>query len=179
MNTTVVSGFECSEAERSSQNLPPRYAADTTALRKMRYLLSAKFPRHVLILVLFLSTGVSAMQPTDTRTWSDRVIPLPKRISVKQSIRLRTSQVALKLDCVASPQVETAARLLQPFASCTDQKSGFTITLGLAPITVPSGHPCPETFPIADQAYRITPLRHGLALTANTPLGLLYAARTL
>jgi hypothetical protein len=118
---------------------------------------------------------------SDARAWSDRVIPLPKEISVAGSAKVPASRIAVKSEAAVSPQIDTALDLVRPFALCGDPDPAFTITLV-------SGHPCPETSSgtgvsrnNVDQAYHIEPASggKGLTLTAATPLGLLYAARTL
>lgn len=134
-----------------------------------------------LILVLSIGGLLMPANASATRAWSDRVIPLPKEISVAGSVKVLADRIAVKLEAAESPQVDTAIELLRPFALCQDPDAAFTITLV-------SGHPCPETGSgtgvsrnNVDQAYHIEPAPggKGLTLTASTPLGLLYAVRTL
>ncbi len=119
-----------------------------------------------------------------TRDWSMRVIPLPKKLAISGSgtVAHSADEIFLTMPRLSDPLLESAGRLLRRFARGS---RGFQIRLTLA-----DGN-CPEKLrraisdlPNVDQAYAIEPLFErgrltGLILAANTPLGLLYAARTL
>lgn len=118
------------------------------------------------------------------KKWSNRVIPLPKQLQVRGSKLVSPRNVALALPPFNDPVLSTAARILEPLAAGT---KGFEIRLVLAA----DRSQCPSylrsslgSVPNSDQAYAIRPIQkgggfQGLLLAANTPLGLLYAARTL
>jgi len=117
-----------------------------------------------------------------SRDWTKRVIPLPKKMEVPDFAAVAPDEAFVTMPRVQDPRLETAARLLRRFAR---GRQGFQFRLTLA-----DGN-CPEIIRRAlreaannDQAYAIEPLREngrlsGLLLAANSPLGLLYAARTL
>ncbi|MGB9619378.1 MAG: glycoside hydrolase family 20 zincin-like fold domain-containing protein, partial [Armatimonadota bacterium] len=107
----------------------------------------------------------------DTTRWSDRVIPLPKDLSVDGSARLKASDVRVVCDVEPDPALRTAIASLSRFA-LGDEKSRFELRLVIERLS-----PVPN----ADQAYVIRPSQNGkgLVLAANTSVGLLYAARTL
>jgi hypothetical protein len=116
----------------------------------------------------------------------DRVIPLPQKIHVERGILLPPDRVRLVVPDQPHPLLKTAVALLQPFAN--GRTGDFAIRLNL--IADPK-EPCPAAIrdslaalPSRDQAYAIEPVIEngefcGLRLAASTPLGLLYAARTL
>ncbi|NLS77692.1 MAG: hypothetical protein GXY76_10575 [Chloroflexi bacterium] len=116
--------------------------------------------------------------------WSDRVIPLPQRLQVHGSARMRAGEVGLYSEGFEAcpfrqPALKTAVGLLRAFALAEPADERFLIRLRLAD---PSDPVCPHiTGPRAAQAYTIRPLGEGkgLELAANAPVGLLYAARTL
>lgn len=118
------------------------------------------------------------------KKWSNRVIPLPKQLQVQGSRWVSPRDVSLVLPRPMNPVLRTAKALLNPLSAGA---KGFEIQLVLTADT----SQCPRyirsslaTLPNRDQAYAIRPIRRdgkfqGLLLAANTPLGLLYAARTL
>ena len=119
----------------------------------------------------------------DQLQWAERVIPLPKELSVDESIVLRADRVLCVRDAPGSPAVETAVGLVKAFALGRSVDAEFTVRLALAE-NAPKwvGADALERLrglPNADQAYLIVPSSRELALVANTPVGLLYAARTL
>jgi hypothetical protein len=115
------------------------------------------------------------------KRWTDRLVPLPHNIDVAGSVRLTVQDVSVSIRDSGNPLLRTAAEILKPYA----RGGGFDIRGVLA------GADCPADLreslkgcPNGDQAYAIRPLLEGsrfggLFLAANTPLGLLYAARTL
>ncbi len=121
----------------------------------------------------------------DSRKWLDRVIPLPKEVEISGSVRLRADQIGLSCSPEASPPVSTATTLLRSFDFAAEKEAPFTIGLVLL---ADAGTEVDQdvrnrlpTLPNREQAYAILPLsdKNGLTLVANTPQGLLYAARTL
>ncbi len=131
-----------------------------------------------------LALSVSAQQAASSRDWSKRVIPLPKKMDIARAdtAAFPSDEIFLAMPRLNDPLLETAGRLLRRFAR---GRRGFQIRL-----TLTDGS-CPDKIRLAirdlpnrDQAYAIEPLVErgrltGLILAANTPLGLLYAARTL
>jgi len=143
-----------------------------------------KFPNRLvlvtsLILLLFQQQGISAAEDTGKK-WTNRLLPLPHEIHIAGSVRLTRDQMILSLPSSGHPLIHTAEEILRPLAC----GQGFEIRLALT-----SGD-CPAEVkdtlakvPNNAQAYAIQPILmkgrfHGLLLVANTPLGLLYAART-
>ncbi len=122
--------------------------------------------------------------PADTTRWTDRVIPLPKEASVRGSVKLKAGDVRLVCDAGDGPAVKTAASSLSRFALGAEE-ARFTIRLMLADGAAAEIDQRSlrrlRIAPNADQAYVIRPLQdgNGLALVANSGVGLLYAARTL
>ncbi len=118
------------------------------------------------------------------KKWSNRVIPLPQQLRVRGSRCVSSRDVALVLPPSEDPLLRTAAGILKPLAA---GGKGFEIHL----VLTAERSQCPrnlrsslERVPNKDQAYAIRPVLRGgkfkgLLLAANTPLGLLYAARTL
>ena len=116
--------------------------------------------------------------------WSNGVIPLPKEIQVAGSRSVPPADVVLVLPKLKNPMLSTAAKVLGPLATGS---KGFELRLALTT----EGSSCPaevraslDRLPNRDQAYAIRPILRGgkfqgLLLAARTPLGLLYAARTL
>lgn len=138
----------------------------------------------ILLCLLFLSpllTEVHAEQPE----LASRVIPCPKEIRLNGNASVPANRVFLMIPEMDSPLLDTARELLAPYNT---GNTGFEIQLIL---TSQQNPPCSSavleslrTVPNSDQAYAIEPRQRdgrfdGLLLVANTPLGLLYAARTL
>ncbi|OGD23012.1 MAG: hypothetical protein A2W03_04535 [Candidatus Aminicenantes bacterium RBG_16_63_16] len=156
---------------------------------KKRWTRSA-LPLFIAVSILLASAGgilfhtVSAQPAKSARDWSKWVIPLPKKMDIPRTGAAAYSpdEIFLTLPRLSDPLLETAGRLLRRFARGS---RGFQIRL-----TLTDGN-CPEKLRLAirdlpnrDQAYAIEPFFErgrmtGLILAANTPLGLLYAARTL
>jgi|GEM_PF-745514 len=115
--------------------------------------------------------------------WSDRVIPLPKEMAVAKSAVRRADEILLEPFASADAQIATAATLIRHFA-LAQQSGQFIVRMVLASKpggSIPAG--IIERLakaPNKDQAYTIIPLAspEGVALIGNTPLGVLYAART-
>jgi hypothetical protein len=153
----------------------------TTHIRFRSWRISALF-------CILASTGglllipASAQPNKKSREWSKWVIPLPKKMDIPTVAAVDPGEIFLTMPRLQDPLLDTAGRILRRIARGT---SGFQIRLTLA-----DGN-CPEKLrqalrkvPNNDQTYAVEPLREngklsGLLLAANTPLGLLYAARTL
>jgi hypothetical protein len=128
--------------------------------------------------------GIVRAEDASLRKWSSRVIPLPKQIQIRGSRFVAPSDVVLRLPRSDDPLVKTAAATLQPLAQ---GHQGFEIRM----VLTTEGALCPPRIRMAlarlpnpGQAYAIQAEEEcgrfsGLILAANTPLGLLYAARTL
>jgi len=153
-----------------------RFEAEETMYKKSWSVL------FCLALIVTMSSQAITKSVSD---WSDRVIPLPKQIKIEESKRLAPEGVVLVLPESSDRLIATAAELLRPLAT---GRRGFEIRLVL---TTGKQSSCPaqvkqslESLPNRDQAYAIEPILQGrefsgLLLAANTPLGLLYSARTL
>ena len=137
---------------------------------------------EALILVFLIFANFSCdRQSVRFRQWAARLIPLPHDIEIRGFIRLSPRDVLLSLPESDSKLLQTAADLLRPYA----QGRGFEIR------GVLTSKDCPQSvkeslanLPNNDQAYAIRPVFQqkrfqGLILAARTPLGLLYASRTL
>ena len=120
----------------------------------------------------------------ETQRWVSRMIPLPKEMTVEGSANLKAADVRVVCDAGDDPAVKTAVTSLSRFA-LGGEAATFTIRLVLAD---PAAKEIDQRSlrrlriaPNADQAYAIRPSQdaNGLMLVANTPVGLLYAARTL
>jgi len=131
-----------------------------------------------------IAAGMARGEDAPLRKWSSRVIPLPKQLQIRGSRFILPSDVVLLLPHSEDAVLMTAAALLRPFAQ---GHQGFRIRMVL---TTDESH-CSSrlraalaNLPNRDQAYAIQPIEEGgrfggLVMAANTPLGLLYAARTL
>jgi len=150
----------------------------------------ALLPRLIASVCLMASAGGLLLVPASAQParspleWSKRVIPQPKKMDISRAgtAAFFADEIFLTMPRLNDPRLETAGRLLRRFARGS---RGFQIRLTLA-----DGN-CPEKLrrairdlPNSDQAYAIEPFLErgrltGLILAANTPLGLLYAARSL
>ena len=137
-----------------------------------------------LLMAGMIAAGMARGEDASLRKWSSRVIPLPRQLQIRGSRFVLPSDAVLLLPHSEDAVLMTAAAILRPFA---EGHQGFEIRMVLA---TGESH-CPSrlraalaNLPHRDQAYAIQPIQGGgkfggLVLAANTPLGLLYAARTL
>ncbi|HNT34956.1 MAG TPA: hypothetical protein PKH07_08165, partial [bacterium] len=128
---------------------------------------------------------VCARAQESSSEWTERLLPLPKKISINGSATVPAGRMLVTMPEGQSPVLQTAKGILKPFNTGSN---GFEIRMVLTSDSDPS---CPRSVleslarvPNSDQAYAIEPQEHdgrfdGLLLVANTPVGLLYAARTL
>ncbi|MDQ1316469.1 MAG: hypothetical protein QG588_116, partial [Candidatus Poribacteria bacterium] len=107
--------------------------------------------------------------------WLNRIIPLPKTISIKEIKLLNTYEIGVVHQLSLSPSLQTACNLLSSFAQAKDANPKFSIRLAINE----AEQPIISDFPKNDQAYAIEPQEDGLMLIGNTHIGLLYAALTL
>lgn len=131
--------------------------------------------------------GKTTVVPAGSIDWAVRVIPLPHEMQIGEGVEAPAGDIGVLPPVGMSPQVETALELLRSFA-LGDDGSSCRIRLVLrdgpsaaAPRALWSRL---SSLPNADQAYAIVGKQRAngrteLVLAANTPLGLLYAARTL
>lgn len=121
-------------------------------------------------------------------TWLDRLMPLPKEIAVRGSLTLPARRIVVACEAEESPPVRTAVGLLSSFARGETRDAALTMHLALlkdAPVRVPGRTAWRlRALPNREQAYCIYYAPHQrlgreMWLIANTPQGLLYAARTL
>jgi hypothetical protein len=138
-----------------------------------------------LLVACLIAAGPVRGEDSFLEKWSSRVIPLPKQLQVQGSKSVSRADVVLVLPQSKDPLLTTAAGVLEPLATGA---KGFEIQLVL---TTEMSSRCPPhlrkslaNLPNRDQAYAIQPIENGgkfggLVLAAITPLGLLYAARTL
>jgi hypothetical protein len=137
------------------------------------------------MLLGLLSTAPFQATAKSISGWSNRLLPLPKQIKIEGSKSLLPEEAVLILPESSDRLIATAVELLRPLAT---GRRGFEIRLVL---TTGEENSCPfqvrqslQNLPNRDQAYAIEPILRGgkfsgLLLAANTPLGLLYSARTL
>jgi len=108
------------------------------------------------------------------------MIPLPKEVTIRRTLRLPAGQIGLDCRAGLAPVVLTAVKLLQPVAlGAGSEGAPFVIRLALNGLRGALSARL-ATLPNAEQAYACVPLPRGrgMLLVANTPRGLLYAART-
>ena len=151
--------------------------------------LRIKTQKTIIVLLVFISVwtfysflSCRQKQTAQADQFINRLIPRPQKIDVAASARMNAGEIYLNLPQIDHPLISTAADLLRAYARGSE---GFELRLVLA-----SGD-CPQEIrtalaglPNRDQAYAIQPFAgkekgKGLFLAAETPLGLLYAARTL
>ena len=148
-----------------------------------------KTQKTILVLsVLFLAAAsislLSGRQKTaaDADQIVDRLIPRPQKIEVAGVLPAAADKIYLNLPQIAYPLISTAADILRPYARGSE---GFELRLVLASDNCPLEiRAALGNLPNRDQACAIQPVERkesgrGLLLAAETPLGLLYAARTL
>jgi hypothetical protein len=131
--------------------------------------------------------GDTTVVTVDAVDWAVRVIPLPHEMKIEQGIEVRAADIGIVPPAGVSPQVDTALELLRSFAlGGDDSRCRIRLVLCDGPsAAVPRAlRSRLSALPNADQAYAIvgnqgTNGRTEFILAANTPLGLLYAARTL
>jgi hypothetical protein len=134
------------------------------------------------ILACVLLVAISGDDRTaGQKNWTRHLIPLPHKIEVNGSIRLSPQGVSLSLPEMDSPLLQTAAGILRPFAQGRGFEIRGVLTSGDCPDDLKESL---QSLPNEDQAYAIRPILQnkrfsGLILAAHTPLGLLYAVRTL
>ncbi len=121
----------------------------------------------------------------EAKWWAERVIPLPKEMLVHGVQRMRAGDVLATCADQRSPQCSTALSLLRTICRSDCKSAAFTLRLMLADGAKGYADSSVigrlKALPNADQAYHIEPTarRDGLIVLANTPTGLLFAARTL
>lgn len=121
--------------------------------------------------------------------WTDRLIPLPKEISVRGADRMVAGRVALVVPASnAAPAIAGASNVISAFAKGVAGSADVTIKMMLAG---DSNAPAAISKRLAgvpknrDQAYAIVSARswwrrrNEILLVANQPVGLVYASRTL
>ncbi len=129
-----------------------------------------------------------AAHPADLVQWTDRVIPLPQEISIRQSVRVKAGEIHLADLPDNSPPLQTLRENLKSFALAPDTAHArVVIRCHLAGIgtnaLAPSLLDRLKNLPNPEQAYVIfsgeDSGRQVVHLAANTPVGLLYASGTL
>jgi hypothetical protein len=140
------------------------------------------------ICILFcsiISFARAGAEGKSLKDWTNRLIPLPKQIQIKGAASVSPRDVGLTAPRTEDALITSALEILRPLA-----KGGRRFDIQLT-LTSDPGTACPpnlrkslEGLPNRDQAYGLEPLLegskfNGLLLAANTPVGLLYAARTL
>lgn len=106
----------------------------------------------------------------------NRIIPLPKVISIKEIKRfINIHEIGVVHQLNSSPSLQTACDLLSKFAQSKEANHRFSIRL----ILNEAEKPIISDLPKNNQAYAIEPQKDGLMLIGNTHIGLLYAALTL
>ncbi len=117
--------------------------------------------------------------------WTDRLIPLPKNITVAGSVTVTVENIFLELPNIKDSREKTIRGLLSTCAKGNRSDATARIVLQLVAwqdAGLPAAVRCLESVPNHDQAYAIiheaNNNRHVFRLLASTPEGLLYAART-
>jgi len=128
------------------------------------------------------SGAIRPVPGQDETSWKHHLIPLPKHIRFEGRTEVAANQVGISIAAEPGPLVEQAVKELtaalgSPDEPVATEDAAFTIAFR-------QGGPEAERLahlPNADQAYRIIPAVEGsgLVLTARTPMGLYYAAKTL
>ena len=136
-----------------------------------------------------LSADPSPRLGDDTRAWTERLIPLPKEITVSGSITVRLRDIELLPCSSTAPPVTTARGILRSLTRNEGEPPRVAIAMTLladADDGVPQSvaHRL-EAVPNREQAYAIIAsapngnAQTRIALVANTATGLLYATQTL
>ena len=119
--------------------------------------------------------------------WSDRVIPMPRKIEVTDSILAHAGDVCLQNYAKSTPEVHSALWLLREVVREENNNSMVTVTIGLADdprMKVPQAFVKKlKEVPNSEQAYLIysNKTKDGklnVYLAGNTDIGILYAANT-
>lgn len=135
----------------------------------------------------WIGLGLAA-QSADLARWSDRVIPLPREISIRQSVRVKAGEIYLEALPDDSPPLQTLRENLQSFALAPDGTRAQIVirchlAAGATNTLAPARLDRLKNLPNPDQAYIIftgeDSGRQVVHLAANTPVGLLYASVTL
>lgn len=133
-------------------------------------------------------SGLLLIAPAEAAArWDWRVIPLPQELDVSGSITAAVDNIVLLPCAEHAPPVATARSVLREFALGTNPAAAVRIALHQVNVhdPAPARPPisCLADLPNRDQAYAITCMPGNgaveISLTALTPAGLLYAARTL
>ncbi len=141
------------------------------------------------LMLFFISIIIFSFQSCSKKhvdkKWSNRLIPLPQKISINGSALIPAGQIQLKLPETDHPVFTTINEILAPVPG-GGEGSNFAISFIYA-----SSDECPgplrkvlEELPNSDQAYSIEMHLEdgaftGLTVIGNSPVGLLYGARTL
>lgn len=146
---------------------------------------SRAVPCSLLLVALPLLAAADVRTVVDATRFTDRVIPLPKEVTIPHSVVLPASKVALAPVDVESHVTSTAVGRIAKFARCQDRRPGLTIVLGTI-ATVGKHLPSELVKRLGavknrDQAYVIhsKPEQGRLILAGYGPVGMLYAAQTL
>lgn len=138
-----------------------------------------------LIYAFCMASALQSASDPRMRRWTDRLIPLPKEISIDSSITIRADKIKVADFAATTPRAETALWLLKTLtAGGSPENPQITFSLHLnghspavpAPITKRLG-----ALPNGDQAYAIVsrPDTGEIMLIANDAEGLFYAVRTI
>lgn len=140
---------------------------------------------YLLGCVLCTSVALPASAGSDIRRWTNRLIPLPKEITVDSSVKVRADRIEVEDFTPTEPRAETALWLLRTFAAGGHPETAeVTFSLHLTG----KSREVPEEIaarlsglPNAEQAYAIVSRKEGreILLIANDAEGLLYAVRTM
>jgi len=152
----------------------------------------------VLAMTMTVATGaVVPLQPGEAYDWLLHVIPLPKEVAIDSKVVVVADEVAIVLGRKNPSQLERGAAQevaalfqdraqVKPPIGYLVRPNSWNIILGvaddqgrLAGVEVPQFERISDV-PNADQAYVIAPVAdNALALAANHPRGVYYAAKTL
>ena len=141
------------------------------------------FIKQIFLVTIMISIAGNVFSEPPIK-WEDRIIPLPKKMNIKSSGYFSRNDIFLKLPPdLKAPELLTAGNILSKFCRGTADKAILTIELGLnnKPDVSSDIHSKLKALPNSEQAYAITSdFNHKLIrIIANTPVGLLYGARSL
>lgn len=140
------------------------------------------------MLGILIAVAVSAWAKDSAPVkWTDRVIPLPKEMRVVGSMTMSAGEIMLKPLTYSALSTVTVSNLLTAFAKGNERDAKVTMKLmllGSVPLDAAIPHRL-ATLPNSDQAYAIITEKSWFSrkvtirIIAKTPMGLLYASRTL
>lgn len=128
-----------------------------------------------LILLAVYPASCDPVTKAEELNWIRHVIPLPKSISIKESVTLPRGSISVVCTSEKSVATDQAIEELRDIVGQSSGVGSFTIKMAIGG----DGARPLKSLKNSDQSYRIVPGKSGLTLVALTPRGLYYAAKTL